>query len=207
MHTERTPEGGDRREQILDAALSVFGARGYQKATTKDIADAAGISPGLIYHYFKDKEDLFRSLLRERGPIFKLVAQPEALTDLPLHEVLTRIGYAFFEVFRDPAHAAMFRLLISEAVSFDEIGELFYRVAAQQVLSFICIYLQAQIDLGRIRPVDPLIAARSFTGMLVVHVIAREILRQPEALATPDERIIATAVAIATRGLEERSAS
>ena len=54
----------DRRTQILEAALEVFSTKGFHKATNKDIASAAGgMSPGLIYHYFKDKEDLFISLV------------------------------------------------------------------------------------------------------------------------------------------------
>lgn len=50
-----------KRQQIIDAALHVFASKGFEKATNKDIADEAKIaSPGLIYHYFKDKGDLFK---------------------------------------------------------------------------------------------------------------------------------------------------
>ena len=64
-------EQSDRRNQILEAALRVFGTKGFHKATNKDIAEAAGgISPGLIYWYFKDKEDLFLSIIRERAARF-----------------------------------------------------------------------------------------------------------------------------------------
>ncbi|NIW45213.1 MAG: TetR family transcriptional regulator, partial [Gammaproteobacteria bacterium] len=43
-----------RREEIIDAALRVFSEKGFNAATNKDIAKAAGIrSPGLIYHYFE----------------------------------------------------------------------------------------------------------------------------------------------------------
>ena len=49
-----------RRQQIIDGALQVFASKGFEKATNKDIAVASGIgSPGLIYHYFKDKCDSF----------------------------------------------------------------------------------------------------------------------------------------------------
>lgn len=43
----------NRRQQIIDGALQVFGTKGFEKANNKDIAVAARIgSPGLIYHYF-----------------------------------------------------------------------------------------------------------------------------------------------------------
>jgi AcrR family transcriptional regulator len=47
-------------DRILDAAFDVFGARGYQATTIKEIADAAGIASGSVYRCFRDKEDLFR---------------------------------------------------------------------------------------------------------------------------------------------------
>jgi AcrR family transcriptional regulator len=60
----RTPKmTEDRREQIIDAALQVFAKIGFARATNSEIAREAGnMTPGLIYYYFKSKEDL-----RKRG--------------------------------------------------------------------------------------------------------------------------------------------
>jgi AcrR family transcriptional regulator len=55
-----------RRGQIVTAAIKLFGARGYYTVTIKDIAKEAGISPGLIYQYFKNKEDVLLLVLLER---------------------------------------------------------------------------------------------------------------------------------------------
>ena len=57
---------GRRRRQIIDAALALFGARGYYTVTIKDIARKAGISPGLIYQYFNTKEDVLLLVLLDR---------------------------------------------------------------------------------------------------------------------------------------------
>lgn len=51
------------RASILDAALDLFSHQGYRATTIRDIADAAGVSTGNVYHHFKDKEAIFRSLL------------------------------------------------------------------------------------------------------------------------------------------------
>jgi len=48
-------------ERILEAAIAVFGERGFQVTTIKDIASGAGISSGSLYTYFSDKDDLFRA--------------------------------------------------------------------------------------------------------------------------------------------------
>ncbi|MFD1413674.1 TetR/AcrR family transcriptional regulator [Oceanobacillus jeddahense] len=53
----------ERREQILDAAVKVFSRRGVVGTKMSMIANAAGISPGLLYHYFKSKDELFTTLV------------------------------------------------------------------------------------------------------------------------------------------------
>src|SRR5512136_2318020 len=47
-----------RRNQILDAAARIFAEKGFHRATTKEIAQAAGVSEGTIYNYFANKGDL-----------------------------------------------------------------------------------------------------------------------------------------------------
>ena len=67
----RTPKmTEDRREQIIDAALRVFAEKGFAHATNSEIAREAGnMTPGLIYYYFKSKEDLLKVVLQERSPL------------------------------------------------------------------------------------------------------------------------------------------
>jgi AcrR family transcriptional regulator len=54
----------ERREQIFKAALQIFARKGLAAARISDIAAAAGLSYGLVYHYFRDKEELFIELVR-----------------------------------------------------------------------------------------------------------------------------------------------
>ncbi|VTU30818.1 TetR/AcrR family transcriptional regulator [Variovorax sp. PBL-E5] len=56
-----------RRQQILTAALDLFGTKGFHRTTTQDLAERADVSVGLIYQYFKDKEDLLAAAI---GQIF-----------------------------------------------------------------------------------------------------------------------------------------
>jgi AcrR family transcriptional regulator len=202
MATNEAPETTDRRQQIIEAALKVFSTKGFHKATNKDIAEAAGgISPGLIYWYFKDKEDLFVSIIRERATVFALADHPERIMELPPREALALIGRTYLSIFRVPGNVAIFRILMGEAIRFPQIGEMFFKVAGRRFLGFIGQYLQHQVELGRLRPHDTMIASRSFLGMFIVNVIAREVLRQPEAIATPDEKIVETNVDIFLGGL------
>jgi len=49
----------DRQKQIINGALKVFSASNYRQASTIDIAREAGISKGLLFHYFKNKKELY----------------------------------------------------------------------------------------------------------------------------------------------------
>jgi AcrR family transcriptional regulator len=202
------PESGDRRRQILEAALKVFSTKGFHKATNKDIAEAAGgISPGLIYHYFKDKQALFFSILEERAPIVTLAAHPERLMDLPPREGLALIGRSYLNAIATPGNVAVLRILLSEVIRFPQISEMLYTTAVSRVFGLVSGYLEHQVRLGRLKPHDTQIATRSFVGMFLAHILVREVFRQPEALATPDEVVIAAAVDIFLHGLEAPSAT
>jgi AcrR family transcriptional regulator len=54
-----------RRQQILTAALELFGTKGFHSTTTQNLADRADVSVGLIYQYFKDKEDLLAAAISQ----------------------------------------------------------------------------------------------------------------------------------------------
>jgi AcrR family transcriptional regulator len=203
MTNNAESDNSDRRQQIIEAALKVFSTKGFHKATNKDIAQAAGgISPGLIYWYFKDKEDLFLSIIRERAGIFQLADHPEQLMELPPRAGLALIGRTYLSIFKVPGNVAIIRIMVGEAIRFPQIAEMFYKQVASRFLGLLSQYLQRQVDLGRLRPHDTRIGARSFLGMFVINVVARELMRDPSALATPDEQLIATVLDIFLTGLE-----
>ncbi|CAM3422865.1 TetR/AcrR family transcriptional regulator [Occultella aeris] len=58
----RQARGQQRIEEILHAAAAVFGEQGYDATTTNAIAKRAGISPGSLYQFFKNKDDIARAL-------------------------------------------------------------------------------------------------------------------------------------------------
>ena len=56
----------DKRRQILDAAIHVFARQGFHACRVSDIADEAGVAYGLVYHYFKSKDEVLNELFTER---------------------------------------------------------------------------------------------------------------------------------------------
>lgn len=81
----RRLEPDARREQILSCAVRLFGERPYDEVSTTDIARAAGVTRGLLHHYFGTKKDLYLEVVRV------LVTVPDvALAQLPEGDVQTR---------------------------------------------------------------------------------------------------------------------
>jgi AcrR family transcriptional regulator len=66
----------DKRRQILDAAITVFARQGFNACRVSDIADEAGVAYGLVYHYFKSKDQVLNELFTERWSLL-LVAIEE----------------------------------------------------------------------------------------------------------------------------------
>ncbi len=63
--TERSTGQEDKRRLILDAAVRVFASKGYHASRVGDIAEEAGVAHGLLYHYFRSKEELLETISRE----------------------------------------------------------------------------------------------------------------------------------------------
>jgi AcrR family transcriptional regulator len=67
----------DKRRQILDAAVRVFARQGFHATRVSDIADEAGVAYGLVYHYFRSKDEVLNELFLERWSLL-LAAIEEA---------------------------------------------------------------------------------------------------------------------------------
>ena len=64
--TKDVPVPVDKRRQILDAAIRVFARQGFHATRVSDIADEAGVAYGLVYHYFRSKDEVLNELFSER---------------------------------------------------------------------------------------------------------------------------------------------
>lgn len=61
--TNRALQAAETKTKLIDAALAVFSRKGFSASTTKDIARQAGVTDGLIYHYFTSKEELLWAVI------------------------------------------------------------------------------------------------------------------------------------------------
>src|SRR5207247_2764127 len=75
----RRQQADERRAQLLATALDVFAAKGLDGATVKDLSDAAGVAQGLLYHYFRSKDELLQAVIDEHYflPELRRIAPPD----------------------------------------------------------------------------------------------------------------------------------
>jgi TetR/AcrR family transcriptional regulator, cholesterol catabolism regulator len=90
-----------RRERLLDAALEVFVDKGFDRATVKDIAASAGVTPGLLYHYFESKDAVLMALLAERSFLAELRGLLASASERPAIDVLPELVRGYLQVLAD----------------------------------------------------------------------------------------------------------
>jgi len=120
----------DKPRRILDAAVRVFAAQGYDTARVGDIAEEAGVAYGLVYHYYESKEAVLEAVFREAwGRLLAAVALAEE-TGVDAAEQLELVVKIVLRAWRDDPD--LVRLLVREVTrnphiqdELDEIGQAF----------------------------------------------------------------------------------
>ena len=107
-----------RRQQIIVAAKRVFSDKGFNKATMEDIAQEAELSPGTLYHYFKNKEELYASLSLRILQYLKIRMEHVNAENLDPEKKLEALMEAMYDVYEfDPLIIInMFHLQSSETL-------------------------------------------------------------------------------------------
>jgi len=191
-----------RRQQIIDGALEVFSSKGFEKATNKEIARAAGIgSPGLIYHYFADKTDLLQQVMEQRAPVFQIFAHPENLMEMPPREALTFFGTNLLKILENRTAVAALKLIMSEVTRRPAVADIINRIGPGRGLPLLASYLERQMQQGVLRQIEPGAAARCFVGSLIAYIITREIFPQPDIEHITPEIMVTSAVEIFLHGM------
>lgn len=169
----------DRRQEILEAALQVFAAKGYAAATNADIAREAGVTAAALYYYFPSKAELFRAVITERkSVIFPNVAQmADELLELPPEVVLPNLVRLMSSFLTDGRTLAIIRIVLAEAPRHPEVREIYQTQIMGDVAPLLLRYLKRQMDLGRIQEMDPRLPAIMMVGPIIAGLILRDIIK------------------------------
>ena len=190
----------DRREQLMEAALKVFAKKGFANASNKDIAREAGITPGLIYHYFESKEALLKAIFDDSSPQRIIRSNPEQILALPPEQFLRLVVRQMLTVVEDAKYLQLLRIYLPEAIYHPEIVPI-GSANFEEGTRFVEGYLAAKMESGELCKMDPALVTRLVMGSIMNIALLRQILHDPRALQYSQDQIIENVVNLALNGL------
>lgn len=202
----RTPKiVEDRREQIIEAAMRAFAQKGFARTSNRDVANEAGITTGLIYYYFENKEALLRAVLEAYSPV-QIVTQitPEMLEQPPeilLPFVLKRV----LDIVEGEQFVSTIRVILPELLHNMEIAPIATSFL-QRVVDFLKSYLEIQTTRGMLREdIDGELACQTLVCSMMGFVVRRQIFRDSSVQGYTHEEIARAVVETFLHGLESRT--
>jgi AcrR family transcriptional regulator len=176
--------GEERRQQILQVAMSLFSRHGFRGTTTREIAREAGVSEAMVFRHFANKEELYSAILDHKACVSGMTDPRELLAE-PIERKDDRA------VFQELAMAMMchhehdlefLRLLTHSALEGHQLREMFWDRNVRPLYEFLGAYIRERQRDGAMRDVDPLIAVRAFLGMIIHHSLNNTLWDQPRRL-------------------------
>jgi AcrR family transcriptional regulator len=180
-----------RRAQIIDAAARVFAEKGFHRATTKEIASAAGVSEGTIYNYFDSKADLLIGIMARLAELEQLDVELTQALQGDVKDFM--IAISRHRLARVQRGQELLQAVLPEVLVDPELRQRFYRQYVLRIATLMEQYVQARIELGHVRPVDVPLTVRvvqgAFIGLLILRMLGDEPLQSgwddvPEVLGT-----------------------
>ena len=144
----RSPE--ETRQRIIDAAAEVGSQVGFAKATTKAIAEAAGVNEVTLFRHFGTKENLFSAAVEQYGGPAMAPAIEAQLTGDYRQDMMT-LGNILMNVLLE--RGEMLRLLLCESAHIPEVKTVLAR-NPRELRRMVARYLQSQMDKGTIEVIS-----------------------------------------------------
>lgn len=161
----------DRKLQILRVAVSLFSRKGFGGTTTKEIAQASGVSEAMVFRHFATKDELYSAILDHKACSGDKM-NPEEMVSEALKEkddraVFERLALgALTHHEMDPEFQ---RLLLHSALEGHELAQMFFEKFVQRVYQLLGGYITERQRDGALVKMDPAIIVRAFIGMVVHH--------------------------------------
>ena len=194
-----------RPEEILEAALAEFTARGFEAARMEDIARTAGLSKAAIYLYFPSKMALLEALIEAKvGPLARQVQSLAAAGQANPLMALRMLATAAAHRLADPKLFAVPRLVIGISGRFPEIADYYRTHVVEKARGALEHLIEAAMAQGAMRRVDKNAVVRAFIGPLFFEAMWTHVLAGETALGDP-QKLIEQQFDVLLHGLEPRA--
>ena len=168
----------DRPREICSAALKVFAEKGFAAARLEEIARRAGVSKGTLYLYFKDKEELFRAVVRDTiAPNIDAIKATVTATDAPFAEVVRQFLPRFAQITSQVPVGPVAKMVIGESRNFPELAKVWHDEVVSEAIGMIAGMIARAQERGEVRAGDPRLHAFTLMGPMVLGVLWQETLQ------------------------------
>lgn len=159
------PAGPDKRRMILDAAVIAFAGKGFHACRVSDIADEANVAYGLVYHYFRSKDEVLDTLFLERWNVLLEVITEIDGQELPARDKLYSIASFIVDSYRhDPDLMKVIIVEVTRAAN--SFGRTHLKTIREAYALIAGIVEKAQADGSFRDAVTPGFAALAFYGAI-----------------------------------------
>ena len=165
----------DRRRQIIQVAVELFARQGFRGTTTREIAERAQMNEAIIFRHFPRKEDLYWAVIdgKCRGGRGREELRKKLEGNANDRELFAAIGEDILR--RSSEDAARSRLLLFSALENHRLSHRFFRTYVAGYYETLAGHIRRRIREGACRPVDPLLAARGFLGIVIYRHLIQEL--------------------------------
>jgi len=192
----------DKRRQILDAAIRVFARQGFHSTRVSDIADEAGVAYGLVYHYFKSKDEVLNELFTARWSLLlAAIEEADSGGDSPRVKLEAVAGFIVDSYRHDPELMKVIIVEVTRAAN--SFGRTHLAEIRRAYDSIAKIVAEGQESGEFRRDVDPNFASMSFYGA-IEQLLSGWIFELIPASDADFERAKSLVVATICDGLEPR---
>ena len=172
-----------RPEELIRAAVALFGEQGFAATNLKDVAKRAGVSKGTVYLYFKSKEDLLRAAVRTSVvPIVDAADELEVDAEGTAAELLRTLLVRWVEEFEERGVAGVPKLVMAEAGNFPELAEDYVSSVLRRVRRLVARVLKRGVRDGEFQTLD----VRQATHLLLAPVFYAQLHAASFAAFDPD---------------------
>lgn len=195
---ELTPEPG-ARERAVAAGIELLARDGLAQLSMDELAGRAGVSRANLYRLFPGKAALFKELIRVYSPLEPIGATVAELKDEPPEVVMPAIARAVARHLQ--GRVGLVRSLFFEmSAPSDEVATA-RELVIQTALDPLAAYLLTQMEAGRLRRIQPLLAMQAFAGPIIFHLLLQTFAEQLLDVHLPVETSVAELAWIWLRGM------
>lgn len=179
---------GTAKERILSSAFELFAEKGYGVTTTKDIAQRAGVNEVTVFRSFGSKEALFQEVIREKMPLRSIMKVVDFDLDMEIEGTIVLNAHRVLGILKDNRHFLM--MLVGEVWRHPEVSEYASSDVLGEATCFLAGHFRTLMENDKMREMDPIIAARSWLGMVQSYYMFNYLLGPGNVPEEEEDRIL-----------------